>query len=332
MRVASRFQVNVDQRSIQVLVPPDESTGFEGVAFSSSGNILAVAAARSNAVLFFRRKTDGRFEDAPYWRMDAPTSGLRYPHDVAFSKCADTELLAIAQRHGAITIHAKKCDDDRFGPDPIVEISGPDAKLAHSDGVAFVPPRGKYLAACNLLLGTISFYRRTSLSPIQYDGTPEFELTHPSLCRPDGLAFSSCGRWLASANHGNHSASLFQRRNKLFCRGKLRYGPAPAAIIAGSPLCYPHSVAFSPRTNHLIVTNAGANSFCAYEPTRRGLGTAWSRAPALQVVFHEDQAFRSVNTGNPMEGGPKGVAMHENCLAVCSPEIGVKVYSCREAA
>jgi hypothetical protein len=31
-----------------------------------------------------------------------------------------------------------------------------------------------------------------------------------------------------------------------------------------------------------------------------------------------------------MEGGPKGVAIHQNNLAVCSPQIGVKIYSFRE--
>jgi hypothetical protein len=32
-----------------------------------------------------------------------------------------------------------------------------------------------------------------------------------------------------------------------------------------------------------------------------------------------------------MEGGPKGVAVYNNSLAVCSPEIGVKIYAFREA-
>ena len=47
-----------------------------------------------------------------------------------------------------------------------------------------------------------------------------------------------------------------------------------------------------------------------------------------QPVADED-VFRDVNTQNRMEGGPKGIAVHHRTLAVCSPEIGIKLYSIR---
>ena len=93
---------------------------------------------------------------------------------------------------------------------------------------------------------------------------------------------------------------------------------------------YPHSVVFTPRTNHLIVTNAGANYFCVYEPSRRLFGMRWSQSPVSRVIAHDEESFKEVNTSNKMEGGPKGVAIHKNQLAVCSPQIGVKIYSFRE--
>ena len=43
-----------------------------------------------------------------------------------------------------------------------------------------------------------------------------------------------------------------------------------------------------------------------------------------------DDIFKEVNARNKMEGGPKGVAIHKNSLAVCSPEYGVKIYSFHE--
>ncbi len=49
-----------------------------------------------------------------------------------------------------------------------------------------------------------------------------------------------------------------------------------------------------------------------------------------QVIVHDDETFQKVNLANKMEGGPKGVAVHANNLAVCSPQIGVKIYSFRE--
>ena len=57
--------------------------------------------------------------------------------------------------------------------------------------------------------------RRISLSPVAFEETPEFELKLPSGFDPDGLAFSRCGSWLATANHGKHSVSIFQRGNSI---------------------------------------------------------------------------------------------------------------------
>jgi hypothetical protein len=152
----------------------------------------------------------------------------------------------------------------------------------------------------------------------------------PSGFDPDGLAFSRFGRWLATANHGKHSVSIFQRGNSIAAGGKFIYGPKPVALIEDPQFRYPHSVAFTPRTNHLIVTNSGANYFTVYQPRPDDYGMRWAQSPVAQVIVHEDEAFQSVNMANKMEGGPKGVAVHGNNLAVCSPQIGVKIYCFRE--
>ena len=95
---------------------------------------------------------------------------------------------------------------------------------------------------------------------------------------------------------------------------------------------HPHSVAFIPGTNHLVVTNAGANYFIVYEPKRDNIGMRWSQSPVSQTVVGTTHEFREVNSRNRMEGGPKGVAVHKNSLAICNPEWGIKIYSFRERA
>jgi DNA-binding beta-propeller fold protein YncE len=327
---SSRFEIDASDDSVQSLAPPSELQRFEGIAFSSSGNIIGVATSDTNTVFLFRRKANGLFEDAPYWSINGPRSGLKYPHDVSFSLSRDTELLAVAQRRGAIAIYEKNRANENYGLYPVFEIRGPKTKLNFSDGVAFVPPNNDYLAACNLEIGSISFYRRISHSPIGFKLEPEFELKHRSLSNPDGLAFSHCGRWLAIANHANHSISLFQRRSRILSGGKLRYGPEPVTIIKDPGLRHPHSVAFTPETNHLVVTNAGANYFNVYEPQSRNFRMRWSQSPVVQQTVGPDRIFKEVNARNKMEGGPKGVAIHKSSLAICSPEHGIKIYSFRE--
>lgn len=319
-----------DDDSVQTLLPPSKSQRFEGIAFSSSGNMLAVATSDTNTVFLFRRKGDGSFEDMPYSAINGAESRLNYPHDLSFSLSGDTELLAVAQRAGSISIYKKNETNDNYSTEPVFEICGPATRLNYSDGVAFVPPNNDYLAACNLKDSKITFYRKTSGASTGFKLEPIFELKHRSVFRPDGLVFSESGDWLAVANHGNHTVSIYQRRNITFFRQDLRYGPRPVTVIEDPTLRYPHSVAFTPKTNHLVVTNAGANYFSFYQPERHYSKTRWSQSPVVQKTLGPDVIFKEVNARNKMEGGPKGVAIHRNSLAICSPEYGVKIYRFHE--
>ena len=166
--------------------------------------------------------------------------------------------------------------------------------------------------------------------PLVFDLEPVFELQHVSLCDPDGLAFSSCGGWLAAANHGNNTVSVFQRPTDPATGEMYWYDLEPITIIADASLRYPHSVAFTPKTDHLVITSAGTNYFSVHEPIRRAGKTVWPNEPVIRVVVGSEDIFKEVNAKNKMEGGPKGIAIHGNNIAVCSPQYGVKIYTFRE--
>ncbi len=274
MTRALGLRCGIDCKPVQQIIPRNGTERFEGIAFSHFGNVMAVATSETNSVLLFRRKADGLFEDVPHFTIGRTPDALDYPHDVAFARTSRADLLAVAHRTGAIALY--QTNEESYDPVPAFRISGPQSRLAVSDGVSFVPPKNDYLAACNLELGSILFFRRISLSPLVFEEIPEFELKHPSVFHPDGLGFSRCGKWLATANHGNHSVSIFQRRNRMLAGGKPVYGPQPVTVIQDPNLRYPHSVAFTPRTNCLVVTNAGANYFSVYRRRRHRLGMRWS--------------------------------------------------------
>jgi hypothetical protein len=330
MKTSATPWLELDSGTVQRIVPPSSVQRFEGVDIAGCGNILAIATSEANTVLLFRRRPDGRFDDAPYQTIGGGAQ-IEYPHDVSFSRATADELLAVAQRPGRITIHARNGADGQYAAAATAEISGAQSGLAFSDGVAFVPPEESHLAACSLERGTISFFRRISAAPPAFDATPVFQLKHGTIFHPDGLAFSGCGGWLAVANHGKQTVAIFRRDDARSAAGALAFHRRPAAVIADPRFRYPHSVAFTPQTNHLLVTNAGANYLCAYAPVRRWFGrTGWSQTPAAQIMVHDDAAFREVNTADKMEGGPKGIAVHRDTVAVCSPQIGVKLYAFRE--
>jgi DNA-binding beta-propeller fold protein YncE len=293
--------------------PPDAHHRFEGIAFSPDGASLAVATSESNMVCLYRH-ANGRIAEEPFATIQGTRSGLRYPHDVAFSKTGD--LMAVALRKRAIAIFEKR--GERFGPEPAFVIRGPRSRLNFSDGVAFVPG-GDCLAVCNLEGSSISFYRMTSRSPLDFELSPSFELKDEAIYQPDGLCFTESGRWLAVANHEMHTVALFERA----AGSGLRYGPKPAALLRHRTFRYPHSVAFTPVSDHLFVTNAGANYFSVFEHDRG----RWSRSPAMRRIVGPDDVFREVNARCKMEGGPKGIAIHENYVAICSPEVGIVMYT-----
>ena len=121
------------------------------------------------------------------------------------------------------------------------------------------------------------------------------------------------------------------RKSRRGAPGALAFHRRPTTVIKDDRFRYPHSVALTPQTNHLLVTNAGANYLCAYAPERGWFGRmGWSQRPVAQMIVQDDAAFREVNVANKMEGGPKGIAVHRDTVAVCSPQIGIKIYSFRE--
>ena len=99
--MAGRLHLDLDRLPFQHIPSPSIEEGYEGVAFSSTGDLIAAAAAEANAVLLFRRKSGGRFEDAPCCMLN----DLGYPHDVSFGKLGDREVLAIAQRISGISFY-----------------------------------------------------------------------------------------------------------------------------------------------------------------------------------------------------------------------------------
>lgn len=326
----SGIEIDAAEDSVQNLVPRNNSQRFEGIAFSPSGDVIGVTASDANEVFLFRREPGGRFESEPFGSLSGPRSGLDYPHDISFCVAGGGAFFAVAQRTGSVSIYRMDEARGTCGTEPVFRISGPQARLNFSDGVAFVPPKMNLLATCNLETDLISFYRKTRGLSVHFEPRPSFCLKGGSLCRPDGLAFSENGEWLAVANHGNHTVSVFQRHRRILSALGPRYGPQPVTVIRDPGLRYPHSVAFTPIMNHLVVTNAGANYFSVYALSQMDSGSVWAQTPVLRQTVGRDTAFEKVNARNKMEGGPKGVAIHGNSLAVCSPEHGVLIYSFRE--
>jgi len=308
----------ISSTPLQQILPTKPAARFEGVAYSADGRVLAAATADTNAALLFRRGADGTFAEQPFCILE----GLAYPHDVAFADGALGDAIAVAQRHGALALFARGADGS-YSARPVSEVSGAGSKLEWSDGVTFVPGSA-HVAACNLTAGAVTFYALRSRAPLAYASEPELVLTHPHMVHPDGLGFSADGRWLAVANHGGGTLTFFRRR-----KGE-RLAFSHPATLKHADLRYPHSVAFT-GGGHIAVTNAGANYLSVFRFSGGFLSRRPSLTPAAKVTINDDGEFREINAKDKTEGGPKGIAIHRDEIAVCSPQIGIKIFRFSES-
>lgn len=80
------------------------------------------------------------------------------------------------------------------------------------------------------------------------------------LNHPEGIAFSSCGEYIAVANAHADSISFYKQSNGI-------YENIPFFILNGpdTQLKFPHDLAFSPNGKHLAVANRYANLITIYE-------------------------------------------------------------------
>ncbi|MGO9360472.1 MAG: beta-propeller fold lactonase family protein [Xanthobacteraceae bacterium] len=306
---------------IQTIDPPEANAFFEGVTFSASGGILAVAASGTGAVLLYRRGDDGLFEASPCLRL----GGLEYPHDVAFASCGGTQVLAVVQRERGVALFQSGVGDTDFKL--VGSIAGEKSGLAFSDGVTFLGADARDLAVLSFRPGSVSFFRLAAARPLRFRPRPRRVLRQRNISNPDGIAISRGGDYLAVANHGQHTVAVFKRRKHLFGLGDPDFGPEPVTVLDDPQFRHPHSVAFLPDSNDLIVTNAGANFFGIYPAVPTEAGLRWAPLPTVRVPLWEQERFERVNSANAMEGGPKGVAVHGDTIAVASPEIGVVIFA-----
>src|ERR1700730_4837128 len=92
MRSNSVIEFDSSADSLQTLAMPGGLHRSEGIGYSASGNIIAIATSDTNTVFLFRRRADGQFETTPYLSISGPESRLAYPHDVSFASSDDHEF------------------------------------------------------------------------------------------------------------------------------------------------------------------------------------------------------------------------------------------------
>lgn len=292
----------------------------EGLAFSPTDTLLAVANARSNNILFYRFDENdfSSLSQEPLFIIDGKKKLFAYPHDVSFSP--DGKHLAVVSSYSnRITIHERLQESGSYSQQPIAVIEGKRAGLINTHTVKY-SPSGNTLAVCDVTGHKIALYRKTDDS---YEPNPYQILSPPSLImdRPDGVAFSRDGTYLGVTSHGNHSVLIFQQQME----GSGLYDPQPVQILKGpeTTFHYTHSLSFHPVDDTLVVSSAsGKKTLAAFLKLASG-PNLYSTTPNQVFEIFNPLTFY-MQMFEPEEGGLKGVAFTPSgrVLAVLATDIG----------
>lgn len=297
----------------------------EGIAFTPSGDFIAVANAGINTISFYKRR-DSTYETSPSFILQNPQSQLSYPHDVSFSP--DEKYLAVANgANSSITIYKKSSIHSFYDEAPIAVIKGEASTVPHA--VKFAPI-GNTFAVANVWGNSIALYH---YHEDKYDQSPYQVIINPVdiLNRPDGLAFSSDGELLAVTSHGNHSVVLYQR----IPHSQGLYSPEPIEILQGEEthFCFTHSVSFHPSNDYLAVSSAGGKKTLSIFKKVSNQFPRYSTFPEQTLEIYNPDALH-LRDQFPEEGGVKGIAFSPDgkqislCASdIANPDRTILIYS-----
>ena len=238
----------------------------ESVAFTPSGDLMAISNSGMHSVIMYRRCNDsGKDYDKRPCCTISDADCLNYVHDVAFSPYG-THFVAVSREAHSISMFALlNRNSNGIEAKMLGSFRGEQYGLSFPAGVAF-HPSGQYLAVANRMRNGIALCRRLG-STGPFDSTPFQFITDEDLCvhglaAPHGVDFSPDGMSLLVAHKRFFKAEHPQGESALSvfrCRTVPDFGldPHPSFIsLSGRTAC--HHVSFHPSGDIVAVANEAA--------------------------------------------------------------------------
>jgi len=227
----------------------------EGIAFSPTGDLLAIANSDSDSITLYNRIADdvAIYETTPFAVL---TDGTRrdYLHDVDFTPCG--QFVAAANRNSLSVIFFKR-EGNTFKSTPHRILEGKNTKLSRPAGLSF-SPSGKLLGVANRWgSDSLTFYKQTSHGT--YNPNPS-KIVKANLLRkfdlsePHALVFAPDKKTFATIHKRFRKTSLGKSALVIWDTAQMY----PEFIL---PLGYEfyHSISFHPSGEYLAITKEKEN-------------------------------------------------------------------------
>ena len=272
----------------------------EDVKFSPSNQRIALVGYRVNKVAVVDVSIDRTSAGAKITLTDSAeifSSRLRNPHGLDF---IDDETLIVCSRKGDVPIFRlppAPLGGRRHELEPLGVIgSGNGLRAPGSVSVSRKDENIYEALICNNRGHTVTKHQLDLSQGCSING--DTVLLKKWLDIPDGVCVSPDRQWIAVSNHKAHSVFLYENNETL------NEASDPDCILRC--VHYPHGLEFTADGRYLLAADAGSPFVHVYRregPCWRGLHN-----PLTSFRVVDDDTFLR-GRHNPMEGGPKGIAI-----------------------
>lgn len=294
----------------------------EGMAFSPSGDLKAVANSEGASVSLYRRTAGpgSEYADSPCCILQHDDI-LRFAHGVDFSP--DGMLLAAAAREShCLSIYQRPletgCDFHAF---PVCALAGDEYGLCYPADVAFHPSRRLLVAANRDGAWAVAFFRRLPGKEVVFGFVPGKSISRRTLVE-HGLAAVHSLTYLPD---GNRLALCHAR----FWKSADQWGQAAISIFDfDMETC---RLAENPSLVYML-GDSHIHSICAHPSGRYLAATACDGDTTIYRLEHDAQGIEPVRSiphrRKDCNEGPKGVAFTREGthLEICTADDELLVY------
>lgn len=288
----------------------------EGVVFSRSAELKAIANSKSNSITVYARtgRTGSGQEYEPSCVLQ-DTQHLQFAHGVDFSH-DEKYLVTVARESHSALIYRRKENNTEFHQEPIWFRQGPGNGLSHPSDVAF-HPSGRNMVVCNRSGDVcVSFFSRVPGAEGHYKFDPTrsihrdtlvrygLALAHGAIYTPDGERLLLCHAHSPKSNdkRGKPSLSAFDWDGKL---NRIKQDKPATTYLLDRKEKRCHSMAIHPNGGLVALTDPrfGTSLF------------RYSRDPCqLELLERLDHEWIPADRFHVEGQGPKGVAFSPDGL------------------
>lgn len=294
----------------------------EDVCFSPDGTLLAIASYYINKIFIFKlelQQDHGKLQILLTDYLEINSSNFDHPHGIGWF---DNQTIIVANRKAnpaviplpTIWPNDRVCNLRPIQTLKFGKLAVPDVQKVGANSNLCVSKLDQNLFAvyvCSNNGNVVTHHILNANNNFQVENSKI--LLKKDLKVPDGVRVSDNGNWIAVSNHLCDCVHVYSTQSDLTVES------AALALLKGT--LFPHGLGFYDDDRIIVVSDSGAPFVHFYYSPTGDWNGEFLPVYTMQVISNEDFTELHVKKS---DGGPKGISIFSNILAVTSQKIILK--------